>query len=418
MFRAYDPYVRSLEELVQPSSGVVGPDAYGPHLDGEAGRQLRSVVPLEDLRNVGAFFTGEKLAKALVATAPPSAARYVDVACGCGDLLLQASVRLSVFASLELTLRSWSERLIGRDLVPEFVRATRARLALAAISRGARPAGAHIDLAELLPSIAVGDGLALGVEAGDALLLNPPYGQVKVSNDCAWSAGRTNGAAVFLDALIGKIGPGVHIAAVLPEVLRAGSRYERFRQQLERQVVISTIEPVGIFDALTDVDVFLLSGITTDGNVRKPACWTESTNGDQVGDICTVRVGSVVANRDPHLGPWNPYLDARDAGGHPRVRPTRNRRFQGSTFKPPFVVIGRTNRPESGDGKRLRPTIIVARKPVAVENHLIILTPKDHTIRGCQRLVAILKANAAQEFLDQRLRCRHLTVGVVRELPR
>jgi hypothetical protein len=376
------------------------------------------VVPLEDLRNIGAFFTGEKLAKDLVATAPTSAARYVDVACGCGDLLLQASARLSVLASLELTLRLWSERLIGRDYVPEFVRATRARLALAAISRGARPAGTHIDLAELLPNIAVGDGLAVGVEAGDALLLNPPYGQVNVSRDCAWSTGRTNGAAVFLDALISKIGPGVHIAALLPEVLRAGSRYERFRQQLERQIDISTIRPVGIFDALTDVDVFLLGGTTSDGDVRKPARWTKPTKGDRVGDICTVRVGSVVANRDPHLGPWNPYLDARDVGGRLRVRPTRNRRFQGSTFEPPFVVIGRTNRPESGGGKRLRPTIVVASKPIAVENHLIVLTPKDHTIRGCQQLVAILKANAAQTFLDQRLRCRHLTVGVVKELPR
>jgi hypothetical protein len=416
MFRAFDPYVTILEGLTQAGSAEVSPDAYRRHLDGEAGRQLRSVASLQDLREVGAFFTGERLAADLLAEVPEDARRYADPACGCGDLLLQASGRLPVLSSLEETLRSWAKRLIGRDLVPEFIRATQARLALAALSRGARPLGREINLAVLLPEVKVGDGSKLTVERGDALLLNPPYGQTVVEADCSWSTGRTNRAAVFLDALLDQSGPGVYIAALLPEVLRSGSRYGRFRDQLERRIEISKIASVGLFDDHADVDVFLLSGRT--GSKGGKAIWNEAPEGDRVGDICTVRVGAVVANRDPRRGPWHFYLDARDAGGRVRVSPNRKRRFRGSTFDPPFVVVGRTSRPEESNGGRLRPTIVVAEGPVAVENHLIVLTPDDHTIRGCRRLVGSLNSPSAQSFLDRRLRCRHLTVGAVREVPR
>jgi len=66
----------------------------------------------------------------------------------------------------------------------------------------------------------------------------------------------------------------------------------------------------------------------------------------------------------------------------------------------------------------MRATIVRGVRPVAVENHLIVLRPHDHTLRGCRSVVGILESEPASLFLDERLRCRHLTVDAVREIPR
>jgi hypothetical protein len=418
MFEAFDPYVCELEDFARASLPDEGID-FSRHLDGEAGRQLRSVVSIDELRRVGAFFTGEAHAAKLLRLVPGSVDRFTDPACGCGDLLLSASARLPVMPSLEATLRLWNRHLSGRDLVPEFVRAARARLVLAAISRGAYPREGHPKPVALLDSITVGDGLGLSPRAGTAILLNPPYGLVAAPMDCSWTAGQTTAAAVFLDALLEACPAGVYIAAVLPEVLRAGSRYSRFRAAVEERLSVSDATPAGIFDALTDVDVFLLGGKTSDvGSKRSAFRWLPPAPSKQLREVGEVRVGAVVANRDPHLGPWRLYVDARDVGGTSVFRPQRHRRFKGTVVEPPFVAVGRTNRSNSSDVPRARGTIVVADGPIAVENHLITVVPNRHTVAGCREIVQVIESRGASEFLDERLRCRHLTVRALREVPR
>jgi hypothetical protein len=85
---------------------------------------------------------------------------------------------------------------------------------------------------------------------------------------------------------------------------------------------------------------------------------------------------------------------------------------------PPFVVVGRTNRPRVGPGSRLYGTIVRGHRDVAIENHLLVLEPHDRTLRGCRAVVEVVESSRATKFLDERLRCRHLTVGAVREIPR
>lgn len=136
MISGFVPYVEQLERLTGRPRALLDAAELSAHLDGEAGRRLRDVVAIEDLRKLGAFFTGELLAKRLVDLVPHDRRRYVDPACGCGDLLLAASMRLRVEPSLEATLVHWNRHLLGRDLVPAFVRAARARLVLAALRRG------------------------------------------------------------------------------------------------------------------------------------------------------------------------------------------------------------------------------------------------------------------------------------------
>ncbi len=53
----------------------------------------------------------------------------------------------------------------------------------------------------------------------------------------------------------------------------------------------------------------------------------------------------------------------------------------------------------------------------AVENHLIVLRPKDGTIGKCKKLVKFLKGESTNQWFNQRIRCRHLTVSAVKDMP-
>ncbi len=95
---------------------------------------------------------------------------------------------------------------------------------------------------------------------------------------------------------------------------------------------------------------------------------------------------------------------------------TRTRQFSKRVVRPPFIVIRRTSRPTIDD-PRLRPVIIRGRQPVAVENHLIVLKPAKSTLANCRALSAFLKTQPVTDFLNDRIRTRHLTVASVREIP-
>jgi hypothetical protein len=412
----FSPYVERLERLARDGYEA-SPAELAAHLDGEAGRQLRQAVGIDELRELGAFFTGEVLASKLVNLTPMSPGRYLDPACGCGDLLLAASARLEIERSLKETLIKWNERLVGRDLVPEFVRVARSRLVLAALNRGARRGAGDSDPVECLSNIAVGDGRLLESRATDVVLLNPPYGRVVAPLSCTWTSGLTTEAALFADAVLSRASPGARLAAVLPEVLRAGTRYARFRGELERKLAISAVTVVGPFDALTDVDVFMLSGTVGAVEGREPATWVLRVGGPRLSDVSNVSVGSLVAYRDPEEGALHPFIDARNRGSLREVKPSGERRFRGRAVRPPFVVIARTNAPTHREGARVRPTIVRGSRAVAVENHLLVIDPHDKTLRGCRALARALESQATTEFLDERLRCRHLTVEAVREIP-
>ena len=411
---SFGAYVDRLESM---SAASARDDDLRPHLDGEVSRRLRTAVKLADLREISAFFTGEALAARLLSHVPPGTYRYADPACGCGDLLLAASARLPVSPSLEQTLRAWDKRLVGRDAVADFARAARARLTLAAISRGAvRCPNAAGHAADLLTNISDGDGRELDFDVDTAILLNPPYGRIRAPTECDWTSGLTTEAALFLDGVIDRAAAGVRIAAVLPEVIRAGSRYGRFRQTLTTRLAIDAIEPAGIFDALTDVDVFLLSGKV--GGPTVGVDWPGASMAPAtLADICDIRVGAVVANRDSHAGPWQDYVDAWNVGTQPTITAAQRRRFRGTVFTPPFVVVGRTNRPARDQRPRLRATIVVGDRPVALENHLLAFLPHTATLAACRTIAEMLQAPATTAYLDQRLRCRHLTVQAMRAIP-
>jgi hypothetical protein len=83
--------------------------------------------------------------------------------------------------------------------------------------------------------------------------------------------------------------------------------------------------------------------------------------------------------------------------------------------QPPFVAIRRTSSPS--DTFRAAGTLVIGKQMIAAENHLIIARPKSGSIDDCRKLLRMLRNPDTNNFLNQRIRCRHLTVSAVREIP-
>ena len=389
-----------------------------PVLNGAPYRAFRQSIDLDERRQAGTFFSGPEIADKLAAALRlkvASDAVVMDPTCGLGDLLLAYAMSLPVRGTLRETLNLWGQRLAGLDTRSDLVRMTKVRLLFLARARGRfSEAIDHVD--GLFPLIVMGDALKETdrLAEADAFLFNPPFGQVQSETGQSWATGRINAAAIFLATLIAHRKPAAPIAAILPEVLRCGSRYKRFRDFVSAAGLAGPFEPMGRFDAWTDVDVFwtlLEPGVTT-ALWRSPR--SEST--DTVGDRFIVRVGTVVPHRHGEIGPALPFICAKTTPAWAdQFEAVGRRRFEGSVFKPPFVVIRRTSSPS--DKSRAVGSIIVGTQDVAVENHLIVARPKSGTLAECRALLRVLKSPATTEHLNQSIRCRHLTTGSVATLP-
>lgn len=426
--KAFRPYVTRLEELLARStrlptdSGLV--NDVEAALDGQPSAELRRRVSLGRLRATGAFFTGSALAQRAIATGSlqltPDAIIF-DPACGAGDLLVALAAHLRCSSDLQSTLNDWGSRVLARDLQPDFVRATKLRLALAAIRRQSPTYAFRLpNVDQLFPKVGHGSSLTDEQVYKEAshIIINPPFTSVDAPEDCPWGAGKVNSAALFMDICASAAEVGTHIIAILPDVLRSGSRYEKWRKLFEQRVHLKNIEIIGRFDRNTDVDVFVAVG-----QIRKKVAATTrfdwipcaEEDGKCIRDKFDVSVGAVVSYRDPHLGHWYPFVQARDLPSWKVVSViAHHRRFKGTTFKPPFVVVRRTSRP--GDKNRAVGTVVSGRGRVAVENHLLVLRPKDGTVATCRQLLTLLQESETNESLDQRIRCRHLTVSALADL--
>jgi hypothetical protein len=393
-------------------------------LNGNAGRIYRERVDLDVRRDRGTFFTGHLLARRLVAPHVDTISAggvVLDPACGLGDLLLAAARQLPVLGDLRDTVLAWGSRLHGKDLRYDFIAATKARLYLLALARGAAPTTEAPLPEDCFPNISRGDFFGSSdvfePEPAQVVLMNPPYGRVDAPADAQWAAGGVSAASIFALEGLRRLPPNSRMSAILPDVLRSGTRYRAWRAAVERTATIDAVTAVGRFDSSTDVDVFIMSaraGTTTNSSEWWPSPPRASAT---IGDCCRIMVGPVVPHRHPEDGPEHPYIHARllPPGGRIRAGQTR-RRFAGTVILPPFVAIRRTCRPVER-GPRVLATVIEGDEPVAVENHLIAVRPQSGELADCDNLLTMLSSDAVTRWLDERIRCRHLTVSAVRELP-
>lgn len=424
-FNDYSAYVSKLKRLSLESHSVADWNTrVDAALNGQASVELRLAAPLETRRKFGAFFTGTDLGAKLIACGTgfgPNSV-FFDPTCGMGDLLIAAARCLPICDSLTKTLKKWGQQLSGTDLHQEFVDGARTRLVLLARQIHKSDEVLQIPNAKLFPNIRVADGLkqASLFSRATHLLLNPPFGQVAAPPNCKWAGGRITEAAAFVIAALEQAKPGTQMLAILPEVLRSGSFSEQWRRRVGQLAEIQIVQPYGIFDDCADVDVFLLRLVKRPTEVvATNYAWAIRTciiGSTTIGDFFEVHVGRVVPHRDPEAGPSHPYIHARSVPAWTIMKNfTDSRHHSGLVYKTPFVAIRRTSRP--GHPYRATATVIAGITPVAVENHLIVCEPKDGTLATCKALMKQLKTKAVNEFLDQRIRCRHLTVGAVSSIP-
>ncbi len=426
----FSTYVGSIERLVGTalSTGFEGlQTATTLALDGGPGEALRKSIDVHRRRSIGAFFSGSGLSDELVDTfAKPISenSRILDPACGSGDLLLACSRRLPIADSLPETLKAWGRQLFGLDLYPEFIRAAKARLVLAAALRGRWDANTGLaDTESWLPGIRVGNGLAIPEDLARAthLALNPPFNLIQTPEGVEWSRGQVSAAAVFVNHVLARCEKGTDIAAILPDVLRSGTRYEKWRDHIIRHATLRRVSIWGIFDPWADIDVFFLEGsIGSDGFGDSTTTWSGSKEpkaGDTLKSNAKISVGSLVPHRHSNRGQWHPYLHAQGLARWEKVDVASlpRKRFNGTVFAPPFVAVRRTSRP--GDSGRAVGTVILGDKQVAVENHLIVVKPINASVDACEEILNLLRSDATDQWLDHRIRCRHLTVRALQELP-
>jgi hypothetical protein len=424
---SFMPYVKKIEntvqELLHADIGSVCSSEIISILDGQPSSVIRNLISAAELKQAGIFFTNQNLADKLIESIIPdieSGATIVDPACGVGNLLVSCAKYLPIENDLGSTLGLWGEKLKGFDLYSEFIKVTKDRLALLAISRGARAHSNVIALEQFFPAIRVSDGLAANRDA-KCIVINPPYCMVQAPKECAWASGNVSQAALFMAQCVMDASPGTTIVALLPDVLRTGSRYLKWRRLMESMTTIESVEIMGQFDKFTDIDVFILrlkTGCSGKGNTS----WWHSQNtlapaSACVGSLFKVSIGPVVPHRDSQKGKWLPYIHARSVPpwATVNVKSVARRRFNGTVFVPPFVVVRRTSRP--GDKFRATGTLIVGTQPVAIENHLVVLKPHSMKLGDCKQLLALLKSESINGWLNERIRCRHLTTTSLKEMP-
>jgi hypothetical protein len=428
--RKYKAYTAQLEKLVneytQPNRGPILETAVDAALDGQPTKELFKMVSIQQIKRAGAYFTDKRLSNKLAHLILPELQRgsvILDPACGVGNLLLACSDHLPTSKGHVQTLKKWGKQLYGYDVHTEFVQAAKLRLILAALRRS-QPDQSELvmDYEHLFPGLKLGDSFSENAEIEEAqcVILNPPYNPLIAPEGCVWGSGRVSGAAIWLDRWVDAVSRGTRLVAILPDVLRAGSSYEKWRKEIQRRTQIETIETSGLFGEHADVHVFLLAlrKLSASVPITIFPWWTSelSTNTDKiVGDFFYINVGAVIPFRHLPRGQWHPYIQARQLLAWTEIKPKRKRRFHSTVYNPPFLVVRRTSRPE--DRWRAVGTIITGSQPVAVENHLIIFRPKDGLLSTCRELLRRLKFQRTTDWLNERIRCRHLTIPTMQELP-
>jgi hypothetical protein len=429
MENTFENYAIHLENLAQVALSNIWIDSYKKDiltaLDGGSIHALNSAVPLDVRRKSGVFFTSSSLAnkaiKGIVKHVDKSTI-FLDPACGAGDLLLSCTRMLPVKRNLESTIHEWGKSLAGYDLNADFVRAAKARLYLAALLRiGPTPNKSFTYSNELFPLLKVGNCFEnlSSLQTVSTIVMNPPYHLIDTPESCKWASGKVSSAAVFLDYCVNNASANSRIVAILPDVLRSGSRYANWREHILKSANIEKVILYDQFDKSTDIHVFILQLQVVKSSQNRGSSWNKQlsiSNTGKVDDEFNVHVGPVVPHRDEEIGPSYPYLVAKNLPAWKVIDEIASKRkYSGTVYEPPFVVVRRTSRPE--DKFRAIGTIISGDTPVAVENHLIILLPKDKTLVSCKRLLSNLRKKETNTWLDNRIRCRHLTVSALAELP-
>lgn len=413
------------------------PESKVPHLlDGAASDALDASFTRSERVGDGIFFSGHMLSKEVAFRLKDrigAGASVADPTCGAGDLLLGCMAFAPLEKDLATTISAWTARVIGLDIHQEFAATTRARLALLAAEMHRRKNQGTTKSAKLegtFSNVRHADFFeeAQHVANADCVVMNPPFYNVDddASYKCSWSSGKKQIAARFIEHVLAQGKLGQEIVAVLPDVLRSGTRYARWRSQVEQRAEVIGTHVYGRFDKKTDVDVFVLHlrkrATVANIDIHSSSDWNcEHANGlvssapPTLQELFTVSVGAVVPHRHQNLGQWYHYLSVATAPPNGEIVGGGKKRTTGSVHQAPFVAIRRTSSPS--DSRRIVATLVRGREKVAVENHLIVIQPNDKSEASCRKLMKLFTQDYVQEWINRTIRCRHLTTKAMKFLP-
>jgi hypothetical protein len=391
------------------------------YVNGFAAEELRRLVSLEKRRNDGVFFTDSLLAEKVLNILKPSfdeQSVIYDSACGVCNLLI-ATANYLYKHNIQPANKNY---LIGTDIHAEFVEAANLRLQINNLLLLSDKTD-YVSKQKKGYSIQKTNGLVSNsfYKTATHIFINPPFDQKKIAEKLDWAAGKVSMAAVFIEKAILFAKPGTTIMAILPDVLRSGSRYQKWRKMLDKHCITEKIELLGQFDEHADVDVYAIKLLKRQKPIENNAIdlvekLNQTVTPKTLKDIFDICVGPVVDYRDEKVGPRLPYVVSRGLKSWSEQKEiVLKRKHAGKSFKDPFVVIKRTSR--ATDENRAMATIINTGKPVYVDNHLIMLKPKAKTLVACQLAIRILKDKRTNDWLNEQIRCRHLTVKIIKEIP-
>ncbi|MFA5858900.1 MAG: N-6 DNA methylase [Elusimicrobiota bacterium] len=412
----YRPYNKYLEKLLVSEN--INNSSVNEALNGAAFQYLKKEIDNSTLKRWGIFFTGHSMADLLIENHSKDLEKGINVfdpTCGAGDLLIACAKKFPYKKTLKETVDYWGEMLFGFDVHEEFVNTTKLKLLLLAKSKC--NSVDTFSISEVFPNIKTADFLStiFDFKNIDLVIMNPPYVNQTISENVEWGSGKLSIAAFFVEKCVKNICDKTKLVALLPDVLCTGSRYEKWRKIISNNAKELKLNRIGLFDKSIDVDVFKLD--LKQGTSYRNIKWHFAINSrNKVDNLFDVRVGAVVPHRDKKIGKKYPYIYSRNTLPWKEIIPCQEQRqFNKTVFLPPFVVVRRTSGPR--DKHRAVASIIKGNKHVAVENHLIILKPKNGGIKLCRELMYKLKQPYINEWLNQRISCRHLTVSAIGEIP-
>lgn len=390
-------------------------------MNGHATDFVYNTLSLSDRRRHGVFFSGASWAKKILAGCDLTGwQRFIDPSVGIGDLLLEVCRSLPLKKTANETIEEWADRLVAVDLRKSFLDIAWMRIQALAFHRHAAEKGQlnEIVFKDLPQSFLVGDALEIKLQLtpSDCVVMNPPYQRIQAPPNSFTGKGKRSAAALHLEHIARIAPPGAGIFALIPDVLRSGSSYTKFRNELKNLVDLISFEPSGAFGTQADIDVAIL--IATSKTLEERLIEPEPETHEEkcVENFFSVSVGPVVPHRTPTNGKLHGYLTAKNSAVGEEIKAAPEfATYNCRTERGPFVIVRRTSSPS--DKKRARNTLFSSKEEVLVENHLLILKPKDKKISTCRLLLNVLDDDRTDAWLNHRIRCRHLTVGVIKSLP-
>lgn len=393
-------------------------------INGHANDMVYRLLPRKDRQTHGIFFSGAAWANALVKQLDVEQwSRFFDPSAGTGDLLLEVCKKLPLEDSATKTIKAWERRLAAIDLRASFLRIAWARIQALAMTRHKETIDAS-RFRPLPPSFRAGNifKTPFVLRARDCVVMNPPYQRTLAGPNSFVGTGKRSAAALHVEHILQSATGGVGLIALVPDVLRSGSSYERFRNELRSQLKIASFDGHGSFGGDVDVDVAVLSGVTQGRKKNKSplarlsSSQKSSKNLQCVSDLYEISVGPVVPHRTEETGKVHGYLTARNSPIWGMIdAPTEKARFDARLQSGPFVVVRRTSSPR--DKQRARATLVRGKGPWLVENHLLVISPRSGTFKACQSVIKNFRDHRTDEWLNRHIRCRHLTVGAIASVP-